>query len=56
MAAEILNKLRELQERNAYPMHMPGHKRVVDFIPFDSREFDYTEIEDWTTFIIQTEL
>ena len=30
MAAEILNKLRELQERNAYPMHMPGHKRVVD--------------------------
>lgn len=45
MAAEILNKLRELQERNAYPMHMPGHKRVVDFIPFDSREFDYTEIE-----------
>ena len=34
MAAEILNKLRELQEKNAYPMHMPGHKRVVDFIPF----------------------
>ena len=28
MAAEILNKLRELQEKNAYPMHMPGHKEL----------------------------
>ena len=55
MAAEILNKLRELQEKNAYPMHMPGHKRVVDFIPFLVNLITQ-KLRDWTTFIIQTEL
>lgn len=45
MAAEILKKLKELQDKGAYPMHMPGHKRVKESIPFDPREVDFTEID-----------
>ena len=47
MAAEILNKLRELQERNAYPMHMPGHKRADFGAFFGVEKMDITEITDY---------
>ena len=52
MNTPIYNKLRELESEKRIPFHMPGHKRVVDFIPFDSREFgvekmDITEITDY---------
>lgn len=43
MSAYILDKLIELQEKNAYPLHMPGHKRNMDFMPYDFRTMDITE-------------
>lgn len=43
MSAFILDKLLELQEKNAYPLHMPGHKRNMDFMPYDFRTMDITE-------------
>ena len=43
MSAYILDKLLELQEKNAYPLHMPGHKRNLDFMPYDFRTMDITE-------------
>ncbi len=43
MSAFILNKLLEIQEKNAYPLHMPGHKRNLDFMPYDFRTMDITE-------------
>ena len=43
MSAYILDKLLELQEKNAYPLHMPGHKRNIDFMPYDFRTMDITE-------------
>ena len=43
MSAFILDKLLEIQEKNAYPMHMPGHKRNLEFIPYDLRTMDITE-------------
>ncbi len=45
MAAYIFDKLRELEEKNAYPLHMPGHKRNIRFMPYDFRLYDYTETE-----------
>ncbi len=45
MAAYIFDKLRELEEKNAYPLHMPGHKRNLRFMPYDFRNFDYTETD-----------
>lgn len=43
MSAFILDKLLELQEKNAYPLHMPGHKRNLNFMPYDFRTMDLTE-------------
>lgn len=43
MSAFILDKLLEIQEKNAYPLHMPGHKRNLEFIPYDLRTMDITE-------------
>lgn len=43
MSAFILDKLLEIQEKNAYPLHMPGHKRNMDFMPYDFRTMDITE-------------
>lgn len=43
MSAYILDKLLKLQEKNAYPLHMPGHKRNTDFMPYDFRTMDITE-------------
>lgn len=43
MSAYILDKLLEIQEKNAYPLHMPGHKRNMDFMPYDFRTIDITE-------------
>lgn len=43
MSAYILNKLLEIQEKNAYPLHMPGHKRNLNFMPYDFRTMDITE-------------
>lgn len=45
MAAYIFDKLRELEEKNAYPLHMPGHKRNIGFMPYDFRLYDFTETE-----------
>lgn len=46
MSAFILDKLLEIQEKNAYPLHMPGHKRNVNFMPYDFRTMDITETGD----------
>ncbi|MDO4301502.1 MAG: aminotransferase class I/II-fold pyridoxal phosphate-dependent enzyme [Clostridia bacterium] len=46
MSAFILDKLLEIQEKNAYPLHMPGHKRNTDFMPYDFRTMDITETGD----------
>lgn len=43
MAAYIYEKLRELMKKNAYPMHMPGHKRNNDLFPVDLYKWDITE-------------
>ncbi len=43
MSAYIMDKLLELQEKNAYPLHMPGHKRNTFFMPYDFRSMDITE-------------
>lgn len=43
MSAYILDKLLELQDKNSYPLHMPGHKRNLDFMPYDFRLMDITE-------------
>lgn len=43
MSAFILDKLLEIQEKNSYPLHMPGHKRNMDFMPYDFRSMDITE-------------
>lgn len=43
MSAFILDKLLEIQEKNAYPFHMPGHKRNLEFMPYDLRTMDITE-------------
>lgn len=43
MAAYIFDRLRELGEKNAYPLHMPGHKRNMKFMPYDFRAYDFTE-------------
>ncbi len=45
MAAYIFDRLRELGEKNAYPLHMPGHKRNLRFMPYDFRIYDITETE-----------
>ncbi len=45
MSAYIFDKLRELEEKNAYPLHTPGHKRNIRFMPYDFRLYDYTETE-----------
>ncbi len=43
MSAFILDKLLEIGEKNAYPLHMPGHKRNMRFMPYDFRTMDVTE-------------
>lgn len=46
MSAFILDKLLEIHEKNSYPLHMPGHKRNMDFMPYDFRTMDITETGD----------
>lgn len=43
MAAYIFEKLKELMEKNAYPMHMPGHKRNNRLFPSELYTWDITE-------------
>lgn len=43
MSSYILDKLKEVSEKDAYPLHMPGHKRNLGFIPYDFRLIDVTE-------------
>lgn len=45
MSAFILDKLLELKEKDAYPLHMPGHKRNEAFMPYDFRTMDITEFD-----------
>ena len=40
----IYEKLREYAKSDAYPFHMPGHKRKVDWIS-DVYDIDITEID-----------
>ncbi|MGN1317632.1 MAG: aminotransferase class I/II-fold pyridoxal phosphate-dependent enzyme [Lachnospirales bacterium] len=46
MSAEIYEKLRKLMEKNAYPMHMPGHKRNKNILPDEIYQWDITETGD----------
>lgn len=46
MSAYIFEKLRELMEKNAYPMHMPGHKRNNELFPSELYTWDITETGD----------
>ncbi len=44
----IYNKLKELEDKNLYPFHMPGHKRnkkfLLDF--YDFINLDFTELDE----------
>lgn len=46
MSAYIYDKLKSLIETNAYPMHMPGHKRNSDIFPTELYKWDITETGD----------
>ncbi len=45
MSAFIFERLRELMDKNSYPMHMPGHKRNYSLMPDDIFKWDITEID-----------
>lgn len=44
MSAHLYNELKDLIEKNAYPMHMPGHKRNFELLPQDILKWDITEV------------
>ena len=48
----IYEKLREYAKSDAYPFHMPGHKRKVDWIS-DVYDIDITEIDGLMICIMQ---
>ncbi len=50
MSAYIFEKLKELMNNNAYPMHMPGHKRNYELFPTELYTWDITEIGDTDNF------
>lgn len=43
MSASVYDRLKIVMEKDAYPMHMPGHKRNYDILPSEILKWDTTE-------------